>query len=112
MPGRGNDALEVVFQRADGSLRCIAPVRVPEHETAFAMTVHQAQGSEFDAVLLVLPESDNQVVTRELVYTAITRARKSVAICASAEVFVTGVARRVVRSAGLATRLWGAPESR
>ena len=67
-----SDTLMVVFPESDGSFRAVAPLRLPEHETAFAATVHKAQGSEFDRVLL-LPAKPNRVVTRELLYTAVTR---------------------------------------
>ena len=55
---------------APGGFRAIAPVRLPRHETAFAMTVHKSQGSEFDGVLVMLPEQRSRVLTRELLYTA------------------------------------------
>ncbi|NOZ02960.1 MAG: ATP-binding domain-containing protein, partial [Deltaproteobacteria bacterium] len=68
-------ALTACFPCPDGGIRRIAPARLPPHETSWAMTVHKAQGSEFDGVLLVLPDRESPVVTTELLYTAITRAR-------------------------------------
>ncbi len=73
--GDGDD-LRACFMDRDGSVRKISPLRLPAHETAFAMTIHKSQGSEFDKVLLILPERDSPVLTRELVYTGITRARR------------------------------------
>ena len=73
-----SDTLMVYFPDSDGSFRAVAPLRLPEHETAFATTVHKAQGSEFDRVLLMLPAKPNRVVTRELLYTAVTRSRSGV----------------------------------
>ncbi|MBK6865753.1 MAG: exodeoxyribonuclease V subunit alpha [Ideonella sp.] len=106
LPTAADGALEVVFQRADGSLRRIAPARVPEHETAFGMTVHKAQGSEFDAVLVVLPEqAASRVLTRELVYTAVTRARSAVTLCAGPVVLAAAVGRTTQRRSGLLARL-------
>jgi exodeoxyribonuclease V alpha subunit len=82
-------------------------MRLPEHETAFAMTVHKSQGSEFDRVLFVLPDRDSPILTRELVYTGITRARNAIEIWASDVVFSAAVARRTQRSSGLNSLLWG-----
>jgi exodeoxyribonuclease V alpha subunit len=67
--------LRVVFPMADGSLKRVLPSRLGEVETVYAMTVHKSQGSEFDHTALVLPETMSPVLTRELVYTGITRAR-------------------------------------
>jgi exodeoxyribonuclease V alpha subunit len=72
---------------------------------AFAMTVHKAQGSEFDHVALVLPDDDVPLLTRELVYTAITRARRSVTIVSSQDLLARAVARWIARYSGVADRL-------
>ncbi|WP_462323893.1 exodeoxyribonuclease V subunit alpha [Desulfoplanes sp.] len=90
-----------------GGMRSIAPVRLPSHEPAFAMTVHKSQGSEFDHVLFVLPEADSPVLTRELLYTAITRARKKVTIVGNPTILVRAVGRRIERGSGLGARLHG-----
>jgi exodeoxyribonuclease V alpha subunit len=79
------DRLMVYFPAPDGSVRGLAPGRLPEHETAFATTVHKAQGSEFAQVLVLLPSADSPVLTRELVYTAITRASARSVVAGSAE---------------------------
>ena len=94
-------ALQACFARSDGSQRCLAPARLPEHETAFALTVHKSQGSEFDDVLIVLPDGPSQVLTRELLYTAITRTRNTAAILAPSEVFSAAVERCITRTSGL-----------
>ena len=66
-----------------GQFRAIAPVRLPAHETAWAMTIHKSQGSEFDKVLLILPEAEESgLLGRELLYTAVTRAKTQVEIWA------------------------------
>jgi exodeoxyribonuclease V alpha subunit len=78
---------------------------LPDLSLAFAMTVHKAQGSEFDHVALVLPDADLPLLTRELVYTAITRARRSVLIVAEAELLKRAVSRTVERYSGVAERL-------
>jgi len=100
-----NGELKVFFAQTDGSLRAIAPVRLPAHETAFAMTVHKAQGSEFDAVLVLLPAQAGRVLTRELLYTAVTRARNGVTLCASAAVLAGAIEASTRRHSGLLARL-------
>ncbi|HON38498.1 MAG TPA: ATP-binding domain-containing protein, partial [Deltaproteobacteria bacterium] len=74
---------------------------LPEHETAFAMTVHKSQGSEFSRVVLVLPPKESPVLTRELVYTGITRASRRLDIWASPNIFAAAVRRRTERMSGL-----------
>jgi exodeoxyribonuclease V alpha subunit len=69
--------------------------------------VHKSQGSEFDEVALILPRHDSRTLTRELIYTGITRARRSVILAGSADGLIQGVARRVERSSGLRDALWG-----
>jgi exodeoxyribonuclease V alpha subunit len=101
------DALAVFFPAEKGGVRKVSPLRLPEHETVFAMTVHKSQGSEFDRVLLVMPPADNRLVTRELLYTGITRARESVVLWCGEESLRAAVCRRVDRRSGLQQALWG-----
>lgn len=96
--------LRIAFPGEEG-VRLLAPARLPAHETAWAMTVHKSQGSEFDEVALVLPDEQSELVTRELVYTAVTRARRSVAIWAGEAVLRAACLRRIVRHSGLVARL-------
>jgi exodeoxyribonuclease V alpha subunit len=84
------------------------PGALPAHESAFAMTVHKAQGSEFDEVWLQLPRRDNRVLSRELIYTGMTRARQALHVLGSAEVLEAALARHASRLSGLAARLQGA----
>ena len=102
---RHDDTLAVWFPDPSGGLRAIAPPRLPEHATAFAATVHKSQGSEYTAVLLVLPAGVSRAVTRELLYTAVTRARASAAIAADANALASGVQNPTRRVSGLAARL-------
>lgn len=88
-----------------GGFRAVAPARLPAHDTCLAMTVHQSQGSEFDSVALVLPEAPSPVLTRELVYTGLTRARSHVTVHASRQVLMQAVARQASRRGGLLARL-------
>ena len=101
-----NHDLRVFFPAPDGTLRKIHPIRLPEHETVYAMTVHKSQGSEFDKLLLLLPDRDAPVLTRELLYTGITRAKEAVEIWATEAVFRTAVSRRIERTSGLRDALW------
>jgi exodeoxyribonuclease V alpha subunit len=96
----------VVFQGDDNQFRFFAPDQLPEHETAFAMTVHKSQGSEFDRILLILPERESPILTRELVYTGVTRARKLVTIMADREILARALERRIMRRSGLRDILW------
>ncbi|MET4681546.1 exodeoxyribonuclease V subunit alpha [Stenotrophomonas rhizophila] len=86
------------------------PGALPAHESAFAMTVHKAQGSEFDEVWLQLPRRDNRVLSRELIYTGMTRARQSLHVLGNAEVLEAALARHASRLSGLAARLQGGVE--
>ena len=100
--------LKVWFPAAEGDaggLRAIAPVRLPAHQTAFAMTVHKSQGSEFNAVLLLLPAERNRVLTRELLYTAVTRARERVVLVGGAAVLAAAIRTPTLRRSGLQARL-------
>jgi len=96
--------LMVFFPEGDAGFRAVAPVRLPAHETAFAMTVHKSQGSEFDQVLVLLPEDHNPVLTRELVYTAVTRARLRVTLVSGAAVLEKAIETPTRRRSGLPAR--------
>jgi exodeoxyribonuclease V alpha subunit len=98
-PGRG-------FSVRFPGLGPVAAVRLPRHETVYALTVHKSQGSEFSRVILVLPDSDSPVLTRQLLYTAVTRAREGIEIWGSAEILARAVNRPITRSSGLRAALW------
>lgn len=94
--------LRVVFQLADGSLKWVLPSRLSDVETAFAITVHKSQGSEFTHCCLVLPPDNSPLLSRELLYTGITRAKKQFSLlCAQPALLQQAIARRVARSSGL-----------
>ncbi|OAX53428.1 exodeoxyribonuclease V subunit alpha [Xanthomonas graminis] len=95
----------------DGQVRGFHPAALPAHESAFAMTVHKAQGSEFDEVWLQLPTRDARVLSRELVYTGLTRARRTLHLAASEAVLHGALARHAARISGLAWRLGGKQEA-
>lgn len=97
--------LRVWFQLPGGEVKSVQPSRLPAHETAYAMTVHKSQGSEFEHTLFVLPNHFLPVLTRELVYTAITRAKAKLSLYASEKVFSIATRTRTQRRSGLAQRL-------
>ena len=88
-----------------GKGRTLPLSRLPAHSPVFALTVHKSQGSEYDDVVIVLPSEPSAVTTRELLYTAVTRARSTVTIVGTAHVWKAAVSRRVERSSGLADKL-------
>lgn len=94
-------SLAVFFPSATDGVRKVSPLRLPHHETVFAMTVHKSQGSEFDRILMVIPPVESPVLTRELLYTGITRARTAAGLWCGEAVFNAAVARRVERRSGL-----------
>jgi exodeoxyribonuclease V alpha subunit len=97
--------LRVCFSSANG-LRFLLPSRLPPHETVFATTVHKSQGSEFDAVSIVLPGAPSKLLVRELLYTAVTRARRNAEIFGSATLVAGAVEQPIERASGLRARLW------
>lgn len=98
------------FIKADGKLLKVLPARLPSHETCYAMTVHKSQGSEFNRVALVLPPNPSlvqwQLLTKELVYTAITRAKQHFSCLGTQQVFERASQQATQRASGLADRLW------
>jgi exodeoxyribonuclease V alpha subunit len=101
--------LRVWFQGEGVALRHFRPQRLPEHQTVFAMTVHKSQGSEFERVLLVLPDKDAPVLSRELIYTGCSRARQQLIMIACEDVLDQAVSRRIQRASGLYDALWRDP---
>lgn len=97
--------LRVHFQLPDGNIKSVQPSRLPSHETAYAMTVHKSQGSEFEHTALVLPNTFMPVLTRELVYTAITRARQRLTLYCSDAVLGSAIRTPTLRLSGLVDRL-------
>jgi exodeoxyribonuclease V alpha subunit len=91
--------------RADDGVRWVGLNRLPQHETVFAMTVHKSQGSEFTAVAILLAEELNPVLNRELLYTAITRAREQVKLLSTEPVLTHTIATQHQRESGLMAQL-------
>lgn len=107
----GQNEPRVFFPTPEGTFRKILPSRLGSYETVFAMTVHKSQGSEFDRVLCLLPDRDAPLLTRELIYTALTRARKDVTIWGREDIFLKAVSRQIERSSGLRDALWPPKDS-
>lgn len=103
----GRGGLRVWFQK-EGAVRDYSPSRLPSWETAYAITVHKSQGSEFDEIVLLLPRQKSPVLSRELVYTAVTRARKNFRVRGKTGILRQAIGRSIRRSSGLKERLWSA----
>jgi exodeoxyribonuclease V alpha subunit len=115
-PTRGlfNGDLGVVVRTPDGPrvafgpgepARLIAPAHLDAVETVHAMTIHKSQGSEFDEVVVILPSADSRLASRELLYTAVTRARESVTLVGDRATIAVAIGRKVSRTSGLRARL-------
>lgn len=96
-----NNQLRVFFLNSQNELKKVLPQRLPDHETVFAMTIHKSQGSEFDDLFVLLPNQDSPILTRELIYTGITRAKKRCMLIAEESVLKKSIAQQVKRSSGL-----------
>jgi exodeoxyribonuclease V alpha subunit len=103
----GGDQLYVFFPGDAGECRRFPPFLLPAHETVYALTVHKSQGSEFENVILILPDRESPVLTRELVYTAITRARKTIKVTGDEKIVLSSISRKIERTSGLRDALWG-----
>ena len=98
--------LRVWFMQPDGSFTGLLPSRLSEFEVVFAMTVHKSQGSEFDRVALLLPITPSPVLTKELLYTGITRAKKDVTLWGASSLIRNATHARIQRHSGLIEALW------
>ncbi|PKF58125.1 exodeoxyribonuclease V subunit alpha [Alteromonadales bacterium alter-6D02] len=96
----------VYFKMADGNIKSFLPSRLPSHDTVYAMTIHKSQGSEFDHVLMALPEQWSGLLTKELIYTGITRAKKRVDLFTPLAVLTKATRSQTVRDSGLADALY------
>jgi exodeoxyribonuclease V alpha subunit len=103
---RPEGGLAVAFRRG-GAVVSLSPSRLAAVETVFAMTVHKAQGSEFRRVAVILPVAESPILTRELLYTAVTRAQEELIVAGSEASLRAGLGRPIARASGLTRRLWG-----
>ena len=102
---RGEGRPVAVFERA-GEPVDVSPRRLGSVDTVHAMTIHKSQGSQFDAVAVILPDAASPILTRELLYTAATRAQRHLTVVGSEESIRAAVARPIARASGLRRRLW------
>lgn len=98
--------LRVWFMQSDGTFSGLLPSRLSEYETVFAMTVHKSQGSEFDQVALLLPLISSPVLSKELLYTGITRAKKTFTLWGASALIRSATKTRIQRDSGLLDALW------
>jgi exodeoxyribonuclease V alpha subunit len=92
------------FRRGDGIV-LVPPVRLGAVDTVYAMTIHKSQGSQFAAAAVLLPDPTSRILTRELLYTAVTRAREQLIVVGTEEAIRSAVTRRATRATGLRDRL-------
>jgi len=107
----GDGRLSAAFERAGGLVE-FSPARLAAVDTVYAMTVHKSQGSQFDTAAVLLPDAASPILTRELLYTAVTRARRRLILVGSEAAVRAAVGRPVARASGLAGRLSQSPPSR
>ena len=103
----GEDRVSAAFERR-GEVAHFRPSRLGAIETVYAMTVHKSQGSQFDTAAVLLPDPTSPILTRELLYTAVTRAKERLVLAGTEEALRAAVGRPVARASGLRERLWGA----
>ena len=108
----GDPYLKVFFPDNDYVFKKIPVNRLTDCETAFATTVHKSQGSEYESLHFILPGKDATVLTRELIYTAVTRARRVVTIWGDRQVLNTAIERQIDRNSGLRDMLWSSPKGK
>ncbi|WP_413283883.1 exodeoxyribonuclease V subunit alpha [Vibrio sp. MA40-2] len=97
--------LKVFFELPDGSVKAVLPSRIPEHDTAYAMTIHKSQGSEFPTTVMVLPNQYSKILSKELIYTGVTRAKNKLIVFADNQVMIKGAKTKTQRLSGLKSRL-------
>ncbi len=102
----GDPQVRVGFPYGRDAIRYLAPEQLSHYETVYAMSVHKSQGTEFEKIVLILPDRDSPLLTRELIYTAVTRARQTVEIWGRREILSAAVKRRIQRASGLRNKLW------
>ena len=98
--------LFAAFERG-GAIAQVSPARLAAVDSVYAMTVHKSQGSQFDVVAFLLPSADSRILTRELLYTAATRARERLILVGTEDQVRSAVERPITRASGLGRALWG-----
>ncbi|MGM0746213.1 ATP-binding domain-containing protein, partial [Rhodohalobacter sp.] len=98
---RDEDGKVKVYVESGSEIKKLQPNRLTDYAPAYFLTVHKSQGSEFEDVNLLLPKRDTPILTRELLYTAITRARSSFNLYGDLDLFAKGIQRETLRYTGL-----------
>lgn len=101
---RDDDTAVAAFQRGEEIIE-LSPTQLDAVDTVYAMTIHKSQGSQFDAVSVLLPPPSSRILTRELLYTAVTRSRERLMLVGAGETLAAAVERPVARASGLRDRL-------
>ena len=96
---------QVAFERR-GEVFAVSPSRLDAVDSVHAMTIHKSQGSQFGTVVVIVPDESSAILTRELLYTAITRARDDLVVVGTEPAVRAAIARPVARASGLGARLW------
>jgi exodeoxyribonuclease V alpha subunit len=104
---REDGAVNAVFERREAILE-FSPARLGAVDTVYAMTIHKSQGSQFATAAVLLPGADSRILSRELLYTAVTRAQQRLIVAGTESVIRAAVARPIARASGLRDRLWPA----
>jgi exodeoxyribonuclease V alpha subunit len=102
------EGVSAAFERR-GELLALPPTRLAAVDTVYAMTVHKSQGSQYETAAVLLPDPSSRVLTRELLYTAVTRARRSLILAGTEAAVRAAVERPIARASGLGARLWDRP---
>ena len=98
--------LWVAFPGPGKTVEYLSPSRLPEHQTVFAMTIHKSQGSQFNHAMVVLPTQQSPILTRELIYTGVTRAARKMTMIGDKDLLVEALKKQVTRASGLGQELW------
>jgi exodeoxyribonuclease V alpha subunit len=106
MSDSGKVILKATFVGNEGQIRWLQPSRLPKHETVYAMTIHKSQGSEFDHCALVLPDHSAPILSKELIYTGVTRAKQRLTLLYQETMVKQALSQKVQRASGLGHRLW------
>lgn len=109
LPDVKTGAPMVCFLQPGGGVKSFSLHQLPPCETVYSMTIHKSQGSEFDQVVVVLPDEDNRVLSRELVYTGVTRAKESVTVVGERKLFTRSLSKNIKRNSGLQQMLMDRP---
>ncbi|MDR9418930.1 exodeoxyribonuclease V subunit alpha [Gracilimonas sp.] len=103
-----------IFNKNDGLVHFegendiqVSPARLVDYEPAFAITIHKSQGSEFNDVAIILPSKENSILSKEILYTAVTRARRNTLVIASKEILKKTITRSISRNSGVRQKIWG-----